>query len=412
MSLPPEPGDAAAMSMTSQAIFRANPGYELVPAGRLTWDERRRHQLADDFYGILRPRPGSGLDARACPPDTALLFLTLALPGPLPSYARSGLTQDGGRPLARLVADGVLEVMAADGFVSGLAAGLVLPGRAGDDLAAGGRGRVGDLTVAALRYGQALAGVPAEVLASRLYLYGTRPTSPRLRSRLPDEAAVWEYLGIGPGGPARRALADGWREGPAPPGRPSPWRYWVPGPSRGHTSPATARAGFKLYVSPSEEAVPAAVAAVVTSLAASPGVTGFKVARDLAGICRPDKVVVYFARLDDLQAGAFVMARELAGAEAHGVPFTAAVTADGLLSWATDPPAGSVPQSSWRMWVAERLADYLLQALRQAGSPGPGAARGDTEPWQLALQRLRLDGIDTDTWIPASGIWREALDTS
>jgi hypothetical protein len=30
------------------------------------------------------------------------------------------------------------------------------------------------------------------------------------------------------------------------------------------------------------------------------------------------------------------------------------------------------------------------------------------EPWEFALARLRLDGIDTETWTPGALAWREA----
>jgi hypothetical protein len=28
------------------------------------------------------------------------------------------------------------------------------------------------------------------------------------------------------------------------------------------------------------------------------------------------------------------------------------------------------------------------------------------EPWQFALERLRLDGVDTATWTPVETIWQ------
>lgn len=161
--------------------------------------------------------------------------------------------------------------------------------------------------------------------------------------------------------------------------------------------------GYKLYVSPTLDALPRAIEAVADSLASGHGAKAFKVGADLGGLCRPDKLVVYFDRLDDLQDAAVSLEQRLGVCPAHGVPFTAAVTADGLLSWGADPPvfgadAGRV--TSWRLWVSELLAEYLE------------SARSDNEnalqPWQFALERLRLAGIDTDTWVPASGMWREA----
>jgi hypothetical protein len=80
------------------------------------------------------------------------------------------------------------------------------------------------------------------------------------------------------------------------------------------------------------------------------------------------------------------------------VPFTAGVTDDGLLSWAIDPPhrpTDRAGRSSWRTWVSMRLAEYLLDA-RAVGSGGPAGAA----PWQAALARLALDGVDTASWVP------------
>ena len=55
------------------------------------------------------------------------------------------------------------------------------------------------------------------------------------------------------------------------------------------------------------------------------------------------------------------------------------------------------------MWVTERLAEYL--------AVGRNGDHSQLEPWQFALERLRLSGVDTDSWVPASGMWPEALAT-
>ena len=159
-------------------------------------------------------------------------------------------------------------------------------------------------------------------------------------------------------------------------------------------------APFKLYVSPTTDTLPDAVRAVATALADAPGVLGFKVGRTVDGVARPDKMVAYFASLDELHGGADRVRDEAAGCRPHGVPFTAGVTDDGLLSWAMDPPRGPAGTShhatpaSWRTWVSMRLADYLLDA-RARDAQGAGG-----EPWQVALARLQLDGVDTASWVP------------
>lgn len=387
--------------VVAQGTFRANPRYELVLLDRLSPSERAllgELDGADDVYGVLRPRPGSGLELLCISSDTALLFLTLAEPGPLPGYLLARLGQDVTATIGRLVLDGVLEIEHAGEFVAGASAGEVIVSGHSE----AGRGRIGDLSAAALRYGQELAGLPAPLLALRLYFYGCRPVCPALERRLPDPPSVAAYLGIAPGGSAHAALAAGWHALTPRAGEHAYWLTWRP---RRHGHGDRSDAGYKLYLSPAMDALETAVATVAGSLATSRGVSAFKVGATLQGVCRPDKLVVYFNRLDDLQEAAVGLREQLAGCPAHGVPFTAAVTLDGLLSWGADPPAAPVANGaghrSWRMWVTERLAEYLVVA-RDAG-------RSELEPWQFALERLRLGGIDTDTWVPASGMWPQAL---
>jgi hypothetical protein len=391
-------------SALAARTFRANPDYELILLDRLEPGERAALALGDlesrkDTYGVLRPRHGSGLEPRSASMDVALLFLTLERPQPLPGYARAGLGDDLDRSIGRLVLDGVLEIEDEGSYVCGARAGeIVLSGRS-----EGGRGRIGELSVAALRYAQELTDLPAPLLALRLYFYGRRPVSPELRRRLPDDPAVTSHLGIDAGGTARAALDAGWRAVPSA-DEPRYWRTWRRR-SVGRGADGAWITPYKLYVSPAVDALAPALAAVADALAHGPGVSAFKVGADLPGICRPDKLVVYFNRLDDLQQGAAELERRLAGCPAHGVPFTAPATADGLLSWGADPPAPTGVDgealTSWRMWVTERLAEYLV-AARDGGADA-------LEPWRFALERLRLSGIDTDTWAPPGDMWPVAL---
>ena len=81
----------------------------------------------------------------------------------------------------------------------------------------------------------------------------------------------------------------------------------------------------------------------------------------------------------------------------QGVPFTAEIGGEGLLSWGVDPAqerhrlAWEGPVS-WRLFVTSRLARALLHARHESG---PGL-----EPWRFALERLRLEGVDISTWTP------------
>jgi hypothetical protein len=224
--------------------LRANPAFELVLFDRLPEGERRL--LAGlardpDHYGVLRPRGGSGLGMKAIDRETALLFLTLGRPGPLPRYVRSRLGDEAAlAAVGRLVADGVLEIeLEAGRFHSGAAAMPALvaavasiaaagsvglsaaalpaaPEEQADPVAAAVAGRLTELSFAALRYGQELArtrpAAQALWLSLRLYGYHRRPLTPRWRRALPSTEAVRGYLRIDPGGAWHGLLQRYWRE--------------------------------------------------------------------------------------------------------------------------------------------------------------------------------------------------------
>ena len=372
--------------------LRANPVYELVLSDRLEPELRR--SLADlekdpGFYGVLRSRSAPGTGLKAVDRDTALLFLTLREPGPLPSYVRR--ISDAADTVARLVADGVLEIASEDGFVSGAAAFDLLweEGSEGQ-----GGGRLAALSVAALRYGQTLTVDDPLRLSLRLYGYNRRPLTPAWKRLLPDAEAVERHLGIGPGGPHRRLLDQEWvRTGPSGPS--ASWLSWR---LRGEGGSRSAGGTWKLYVSPQPEALAEGFGRILEALTAAL-TPQLKIGSSAAGLLRPDKLVAYYPGFERLAAAADAVAERLAGTPAQGVPFTSEIAGGGLLSWGVDPPPeGSWSGGeSWRLWLTHRLATALL-----AGRTAEGV-----EPWRFALERLRLEGVDTNSWTPGARLFRD-----
>jgi hypothetical protein len=374
--------------------FRANPAYDLVLFDRLSPQERRAlAELAAEpgFYGVLRPCGGRGPALRSVDRDTALLFLTLREPGPLPSYVRSALGEAAERTVARLVADGVLEVADGGAFVSGAAAvSLLRP--CGEET---GSGRLAALSLAALRHAQALPGDDPLRLTWSLYAYNRRPLTPRWQRLLPSSEAVEAHLKIALGGANRARLDRSWSRSSS-----SDWLSWSARRRAGLGSAAT-RVTYKLYVSPLPEALAEGFAAVLDAITAARAAQ-FKVGSNALGLLRSDKIVAYFNRFERLAEAAETVRRHLDGAPAQGVPFTSEIGGDGLLSWGVDPPRTTWAASegtSWRFWLARRLAAALLVARSAAGE--------GVEPHRFALERLRLEGVDTTTWTPGALLWRE-----
>ena len=380
-------------------VFRANPAFELVLFDRLAPPEREA--LASlredpDFYGVLRPRPGSpALGVKSVDRETALLFYTLREPGPLPSYMPRML---GDGPLrtvvARLVADGILEIRDGDDFVSGAVA---LAGFGDRHAGAGsGGGRLSELSLAALRYAQDLALDDPLAVSFRLYGYNRRPLTPRWKRLLPGGGdAVLSWLGIGARGAHRKLLDRSWERT----GGSSDW--WLSWRSR---EPGNTLAGegstWKLYISPLPEALPESFGIILEALAAARA-PQFKVGSDAWGILRADKIVSYFPSFERLAAAADALSTRLAGLPAQGVPFTSEIGGGGLLSWGVDPPreeSSFGSGESWRLWLTHRLARALVSAR---------SAKAE-EPWRFALERVRLEGVDTDSWTPSALLWKRS----
>lgn len=380
--------------------FRANPAFELVLFDRLAPHEREA--LAElrkdpDFYGILRPHPGDAssavLGVKSVDRETALLFLTLREPGPLPSYVTAMLGDGALRVVARLVADAILEVEEEGRFLSGAAA----LGLFGERRAPGAGGRLADLSLAALRYAQDLAEDDPLSLSFRLYGYNRRPLTPAWKRLLPKGENVLAWLGIGRGGRHRRLLDRSWeRTG----GSAEWWLSWRSRQDGGLSDLAGSGATWKLYVSPAPEALPESFGDILEALAAGRAAQ-FKVGADALGILRADKIVAYFPSFERLAAAAEALEARLTAIPAQGVPFTSEIGGAGLLSWGVDPPreeAAFGSGESWRLWLTHRLSRALLSAR----------AAQAAEPWRFALERVRLEGVDTDTWTPGAMLWKRS----
>ncbi len=382
----------------TEKTFRASPDYELVLYDRLNGEEQSSlHHLAldADAYGILKPSRATGLSIKSVSRDAALLFLTLREPGPLPHYVRSSLGSGYDETIATFVLDGVLEIEFEGRFVWGPAA---LRSLRTTHAPAHGSSAIGALSVAALQYADALDSTDVAEISTRLYTYNHVPAGPFWRSRIPSRDALLHYLGLRDADVIAARLAKAWRSD-AGDGAHQGWVSW-----RSRVIDATASSAYKLYVSPMPAALRDAFE-IVTGVVVASSATAFKIGSDLYGILRPDKIVLYFASFESLAETAETLRQRLAGIPAQGVPFTAAVAEDGLLSWGVDPPAGRAgpwwqARESWRLWLTNRLAAALAIAKRQGDD--------DVPTWQFALDRIALEGVDPATWAPATSLRLEA----
>lgn len=254
-----------------------------------------------------------------------------------------------------------------------------------------GRDALSRLSEAALRSAEALKSNDIAVVADHLYSYNTIALTPGWRRRFANVSGIHRALGVSSNRHLQSTLEVNWVQIPSStaPG----WLVWLnreSGMELGGSGPE-----FKLYVSPAvdtlERVFPELVRVLTFSRARS-----FKVGADAEGLLRPDKLVAYFSNLGDLANAAHELGRRLEGVPPHGVPFTAEIFGDGLLSWGVDPPVrahalGKAP--SWREWICIRLATALIEARQEDDSRDP--------LWLVALERLRTDGVQVERWLPS-----------
>ncbi len=373
----------------SSVRVRANPEYEFVRLDCLSGEEQRLlGSLSSDpeCHGILRPRNDSKLTIKAVSRDTALLLLTLDRPMMLPRYAISQMEEECDSVIGAMIADGILEVELDSGMMAGPAAYHAI---FGESALRPPEGFLCALSRRAIEYADALEIYDAEVLAARLYSYNRVPSSPAWKRRLPDAPAVEAFLGLNDAHTMRLLDRDWFRVPQAANAA------WISFRSFRHR----VREGeiHKLYVSPRCEALAETIEVVVSVLSRFEAFH-WKVGRDVAGLLRPDKIVIHLCDAAALRELAAELRERLANYPAHGVPFTAEIVSSGLLSWGLDPPGEEyvglpwLEGESWRVRVCRQLAAALVAAKRMT--------ERHISPVSYALDRLRLEKIDTNTWAP------------
>jgi len=361
--------------------FRSSRALELKRLHELPDSQQRMFaelQSDADFYGLLLPRIAGTDSAKAVSRQTAELFASVEEPATI-AFADASWCDD----VIDLLFDGILEIENDDRFVCGSDAYAIvfdaLPSF--DDET---------LSFDALRHAEALRTRDVATLTTALYSYNRMPRTRAWASRFPNRAAVLAHLG-------KDALLEHLWAIDAN----DHWISWRPRDARAIESGAIT---WKLYVSPRPEHIRDTFHTLVRVLAQHGGAP-FKIGADAAGLLRPDKLVAYFATHSELEAVANELEVQLRGCPAHGVPFTARIDDDGVLSWGADPPDSEralswLDRESWRLWVAKSLAAAMSIAKNNAMTTS-------IAPWQFAVERVRRRGVDVTTWAPTSALWSE-----
>jgi hypothetical protein len=116
-----------------------------------------------------------------------------------------------------------------------------------------------------------------------------------------------------------------------------------------------------------------------------------KLPRTVEATVRPDKIVLYTDSWDHTKRIANALADRLGHLDPQGVPFTASLGADGLISWAIDPRSPARRSfASWRIWITQMIAETVRSLERR-----------DTDQHDVDVILKRLDdrhGIRQGAW--------------
>ena len=362
-----------------QILFRSSPEIELKQLADLEEHQRepfRELESDPEFYGLFVAKPPRAMNLKSVDRQTARLFQSLATPSRL----------DEAEDVIDLVLDGIFEIEGPDGFVFGADALPIVCAPSDIEIAR--------LSRDALLYAQDLETNDPQTLTTALYFYHRIPLSPFWKSRFASREAILAHLGADRGA-LRTLLERNWTFNDR-------GNYWMSWSAKMPMVRGADDVTYKLYVSPRPEHIREAFEILVRVLSEFPS-TPFKIGDSAAALLRPDKLVAYFQTREQLTEAYQRLRDELAGCEAHGIPFTAAFDDSGLLSWGVDPPDNDralrwLGRDSWRLWVAKRLGS----ALSIAKSARSAAA---AEPWRFAIERARRHGIDVETWTPSATLW-------
>ncbi len=391
-------------------VFRSNPNYgvailEQLPPQIKQWFFHLG--IDQNHYAILYPLYSFQFDLKSICKNTALLFYSLQQPSLLPSSLKQMFGDNFPETIAKMVLDGILEIQNNSSFISGTAASPLLYESALDAqfeqrIEKNSDSPIPRLSVEALQYADSLEGADHNALISRMYFYNRIPNSPGWKKMYSSSDSVLKTIGLVEGDGFQSRFEQKWSSHKQKPIQ-SGWLSFSA--KKNSDSKQKNLSKFKLYISPLPK--PRLIREVFQATADVLGemdVQNFKIGQDVTGLLRPDKMVAYFSNFEDCEEAALRIRQKINGTPAHGVPFTADFSNDGLLSWGMDPQTANTLQwgrSSWRLWIVSQLATSLLEAKLY------GAA--NVKPWRHALERMQSIGIDPSTWAPPHNLFTNNL---
>ncbi|HEY2720364.1 MAG TPA: hypothetical protein VGI82_01480 [Chitinophagaceae bacterium] len=376
--------------------FRRGPLYALREWNILSQREKELISGLHDernVYGIFSPlAPQSKLTLKVAYHDLALVYLHLAASNLLPHHLTALHEDSLNNAIVRLVIDQILEVKWNGNFVSGVHATEAIFG----SRLYGDRNFpnfISILSNQAIEYALHFDNAEMRMISNKLYTYHTTPWDSSAKRNFNKVKDIRDFVFSGSPGSLFSILNRDWAliNDPAK-------DYWLGWNRKDFSGTSSSRADmtiYKLYISPLIEDLPKAMS-ISLPLLTSSNAFSFKVGNSIQGLLRPDKIVAYFDDKSSLLQVAEELKEKLKDCKAQGVPFTAQIDDDGILSWGADPPGYIVLEAieggSWRCKVTDQIALAITQAKSEKLE--------DDQAIDFIGSKLFLADIDVYDWAP------------
>ena len=388
-------------------VFRLNPLFTLTPFEDLSEDQKKKFRnLTNDknFYGFLHAPREAKLTIKTVNRDLADFLRQLIEPKKLSDLFQifnKGTKEEKEDFIIKLVLDSVLEVKDNNEFISGVEAVNRVLSPSTDFIRHNGddskKNHTQVLSDRSIHFALNSALIQPRDLSFLLYNFNRLPLSRRWKRRLPDEVALARYLdlwddGVWPGMPKEV--------------RPRPIRkdnkgepnifdlYWRAWRFKKKVS-SKDKSSYKVYFSPLPQDLPD-VFRMVRDAAAQSFAHSMKIGRNLSGILRADKLIVYFSEYPPALDFACKMSKTLTSFHYQGTPFSFQVNPDNpLVSMGVDPPRKFGDLFSWRLYITNKLS-LAMQGARRTKAKNP---------INYIHTYMRMIGVDSYNWRPLSDDW-------
>jgi hypothetical protein len=388
-------------------IYRFNPVFSIASFTKLTKVQKRNYEpfIKNKRYSAFLHAPAEAkLTVKVINRDLAHFLWQLKKPQTLTCLLQKrylGTREQKEQFIIQLLLSSVIEVQLDGNFLSGIAAANRMLSKIGSGEIE--HDRNGDknytqvLSDEAISFALKSPRLQPRDVSVLLYSFNQIPLSKRWQTNFPSESSVSQFLDLQDDG-SWSGMPDGVHVKPIRRGADGKpvyfdlyWRVWQFS-KRKHSK---IKPRYKVYFSPLPRDLPE-IFRNIRDLAVYSEAHAMKIGRNLPGILRADKFIVYFSKHQDALDFAREASKKTQSHAYQGIPFTFQIDSqNALVTLGVDPPAAYDSSLSWRLYIVNKLG-LAIQNTRRIQP---------ADPLLSIRSYMSMMGVDSLHWCPTSKDW-------